>query len=136
MKSDLAPSFWVRLNSKKSIKGTVGYLYNENSPQSTLACLLRTRTHKGVCSSVASVKSGGSLNSNTCYTGWRLCLKNFMPSYEGHYAETVYKKRSHLHMFLCTKYSCVQSFMYKPYLCEQKYFTLYFKNLSFFAWIP
>ena len=122
---------------------------------------------------------GGSLNSQTCYTGWRLFFSivckwtdgckltwSLLDIYIWHILRNISVgkmdwckltwslldiyiwettpsenkwvkiKTGIICICLCTKYSRVQSVMYKKIFVCTKYFTWYFKNLFFYAWIP
>ena len=79
---------------------------------------------------------GGSLNSQKCYTGWRQWLKTMFEDLYALSCTTLcwkyvqYVKKKSVAYVVCTKYSCVQSVMYKKiFVCTKKYFTWCFKNL-------
>ena len=121
--SDSAPSFWIRLNLKKSKR--------ELSP----AHIKRGYSGPG--------HMGGFVVVSLC-DAWGLpqfskMLHWLKTMFEDLYALSCttlcwkyvqYVKKKSVAYVVCTKYSCVQSVMYKKiFVCTKKYFTWYFKNL-------
>ena len=126
-------SIWRQMLVRRT-KSSQPNVRRTESRFSTLAWLLRSRTHGGVCSSVAYVKSLGSLNYQKCYyTGWRLCLKTFMPFCAWHCAETVYSTKKEF-ICICCMYKifvCTKFYVQKTFVCTIIFYLIFQKSFPF-----